>query len=284
MGRSRRGASAAAYRFDRDGDMVPAYRSRASSPHARCPPMLCTALCTTAVLSRRRCGQRCAQPVDRNGFAKTLAGQPNRPLEISHALRSEGSGRGNPDRLEDQGTGQPDNGGPPRPGSPGGVPRPPGPGFAGDAAKELRDRRPDRTDPVHRPAGASGSHRRSGHDPVRRERARSTRGRVLAGSSGRELHQLVSPVAASVAAGPAAGATPTSVDAGTATVGRTAASAARRPARGDPPATGWPEAVKAPQRAPRTHTSRGPHLVRAGMARTHRRHEPQHSLGPCPRT
>ncbi|KQZ88792.1 hypothetical protein ASD62_05220 [Phycicoccus sp. Root563] len=78
--------------------------------------------------------------MDRKSLAKPLAGQQNRPLEISHALRSEGRdgetrtdtrtraqvSRITVDRLDRV--------------RPDGVLGPSGPGFAGDAAEELRDR------------------------------------------------------------------------------------------------------------------------------------------------
>ena len=52
--------------------------------------MLCTGVCTTCALRTPGCGQPCGKPVDRKRCAKPIAAQRIGPLEISHALRSEG--------------------------------------------------------------------------------------------------------------------------------------------------------------------------------------------------
>ena len=52
--------------------------------------MLCTGLCTTCALRTAGCGQRCGKPVAEKRYAKPIAAQRIGPLEISHALRSEG--------------------------------------------------------------------------------------------------------------------------------------------------------------------------------------------------
>jgi hypothetical protein len=117
-----------------------------------CPPMLCTGLCTTSGSVRDRVWTVVWESGGRKKVRETYCGAMDRAIRNLSRAPDGGSGRGNPERPRDRSTGRPDNGGPPRPGSPGR-----GPGTFGS---RVRGRRhggtPSPLTRSHRP-GCAGS-------------------------------------------------------------------------------------------------------------------------------
>jgi hypothetical protein len=88
-----------------------------------CPLMLCTGLCTTSRPVRSWVWTVVWESRGRNNVRETYCGGMDRAARNLSRAPDGGSGRGNPERLRDRSTGRPDNGGPPRPSSLGRGPR-----------------------------------------------------------------------------------------------------------------------------------------------------------------
>ena len=172
--------------------------ARDASPRSPSRPRLVHRCCAQgcaqqAAVAHARLWTRCGKPVDEKRFAKPIAGQRIRPLEISHALRSEGRNGETRDGRESRSTGQPDNGGPPRPGRPDGVLEASGPGVRGR-------RRGGTPSPLTRSHRLDAPARRSSRappsqwprrQPVRRSRGRSTGAGVRGRPAGADAHHPV---------------------------------------------------------------------------------------------
>ena len=240
--------------------------------------MLCTGVCTTCGLRTAACGQPCGKPVEENKFAKPIAAQGIGPLEISHALQSEGL---NGETREGRETGaqvsritddrldrvRPDE-----------VLE--AFGHRGPRATPRRNAGPvdQIAPPVEAPVRrrGQGRHRRSGHDTRFAGWRGGRPGQCLGPVRRTEAAPPVGSAVTSVTAGPApvADNRPTSVGKPTPHLGSQATSVARPPAadrapprwRRTPHPAVHPAAGSASgradlhPRAPRTHTSRGPHL------------------------